>query len=98
MPLKTIAICVTSPDLFCNIHIIQLQHTSKTYVTIEIYNYNMREREPGPRSTIVTRSVGVVTSLWGRKSMSGEGRHRGGGGGHLGGERSHQGWMRRTLG
>jgi hypothetical protein len=44
MPLKTIATystCATSPIYFFNIHVIQLQHTSKIFKTIETYNYNI---------------------------------------------------------
>jgi hypothetical protein len=45
MPLDSVATyatCVTSQIYCCNIHLKQLQHTSKTFETLDTYAWNMR--------------------------------------------------------
>jgi hypothetical protein len=60
---------------FCNIHMIQLQHTFETFKTIETYNCNIggREREPDAGSAMAAGSTGIGGSRcrsratrWGR--------------------------------
>jgi hypothetical protein len=47
------------PIYFYNIHMVQLQHTSKTSRTIETCNCNIGEREPNARSAMATGSTGI---------------------------------------
>jgi hypothetical protein len=52
---------VENPSIyFCNIHMKQMQHTSATYGTIEIYNCNIgRKREPDAGSAMAVGSAGI---------------------------------------
>jgi hypothetical protein len=71
MPLKTIATCGISPIYFCNINMIQLQHTSKTSEIIETYIGDRESLTRGAPWPLDPRALGAPSAGAGARAHAG---------------------------